>query len=185
MSVVVRAIQWIIGFALTVVICIVLNTFLLTPAQDWWHKGEKQQLDTLTAELSAARPALEAEVKTLREKADLLDREQAELTSLKQRAADIEKTYPAGIPRKIYRPYAAMVASHNSRVASYNKAARDFNTMKDQYNAAIVDFNRKVQQANELAQAIGTRWYLVPVPAFGRGGGEATEGRPSEPRTPR
>lgn len=168
MNVLSRLLQWTIGLILVGLFCVAANLFVLGPAQDWWHRADRQRLEALKDELDAERQVLDAEHAALEALADRIDRENAGLTSMQEEFRRIEVSNPRGIPPKAYRIYSRLVDDYNSRLRPYNEQVGDLRRRAAAYDEAVVRFNVRVEEANRLAKVVGTKWYLIPVPGRGR-----------------
>ncbi|PGK51841.1 hypothetical protein CN918_29045 [Priestia megaterium] len=131
-----------------ILIYIIVNAILIG-VQNMSHSDEKAQLEKYKTELKEEKEDIlsaEEELKAVQAKAE----------SLKEEVDGYEIDYPQGIPEELYGDYEMLVDEYNGLVD-------EFDTMNIDYEDQIEGYNKKVETANDLAEEVGSTWYIVPV----------------------
>lgn len=107
-------------------------------------KGEDQtRFDTLKSQLESEKI--------------LLEQQEAVINSDEERLLDIQAEMDSYEAQGLTGAYNSLVDTHNALLDSIEVSIND-------YNSKLPSFNARVDEANKLAESIGSTWYLVPVP---------------------
>lgn len=131
--------QGLIGLLAVAVLYGVIN-LILVGGQHLWHGEERSNLKTIEAELKVG----EREINKL---------EQG-LTAILSHLEEIERKMEGDIS----------VAEYNDLVDKLNSDIDLYTSNYRKYEYKISAYNKKVEEANELAEKIGSTWYVVPIP---------------------
>jgi len=139
----------ILGSIAGVVLVYLIVNAILVGAQNMGHSDEKAQLEDYKIELKD-------EKENILSAKEELEAVQAKAESLKEEIDGYEADYPYGIPEELYGDYEMIVEDYNGLVD-------DYDAMRIDYEGQIDDYNEKVDTANDLAEEVGSTWYIVPV----------------------
>jgi hypothetical protein len=130
---------WIVGLIFIALVYGIVN-FVFVGAQSLYHSKDNAKLEFIKSDLDEKLKIIKQQEDNLRTQESFLDKTKKTINI----TTDTD--------------------DHNNLVDKYNVELALYKANYSRYSQDLESYNLKVNEANKLAEKVGTTWYVVPIP---------------------